>query len=297
MAQTANIVQLKPRTLEAFEAYIREAEAAMEPALHGDPPVPVVRHRSDLAQQVRQGEIVAEFWTGRSRVEVPNGLIHDWIGGSLHSAHSVRKRLALVQDYDNHKNVYKPDVMDSKLISQDGNDFQIFLRLLKKKIITVVLDTDHDVHYLSRGRRTVVLPLLHHANCRGRRSRDRRKKRSCRPTPAMVFCGACTPTGVFRNGRRRVRRVPGHFTDARHSARAGMDHRTDHPQAAARVADQHPESHARRTHRGVAACKNCLSGGVANAPGCRQRPSTLLYSVWGIQSPVRILIFESASTR
>jgi len=53
----------------------------------------------------------------------------------------------MLQDYDNHKNIYKPEVMDSKLISHDGNDFQIYMRLLKKKIITVVLDTDHDVHY------------------------------------------------------------------------------------------------------------------------------------------------------
>jgi hypothetical protein len=38
-------------------------------------------------------------------------------------------------------------VIDSKLIGHHGNNFQIYLRLLKKKIITVVLDTDHEVHY------------------------------------------------------------------------------------------------------------------------------------------------------
>lgn len=37
----------------------------------------------------------------------------------------------------------------SKLISHHDNDFQIYLRLLKKKIITVVLDTNHEVHYRS----------------------------------------------------------------------------------------------------------------------------------------------------
>jgi hypothetical protein len=58
----------------------------------------------------------------------------------------------VIQDYDNHKNIYKPDVIDSKLIRRDGNDFQIYLRLLKKKIITVVLDTEHEVHYRSVDR-------------------------------------------------------------------------------------------------------------------------------------------------
>ena len=73
--------------------------------------------------------------------------------------HSFRVRhleqlLELIQNYDNHKNIYKPEVMDSKLVNRRDNDFQIYLRLLKKKIITVVLETDHDVHYrpLSRSR-------------------------------------------------------------------------------------------------------------------------------------------------
>jgi hypothetical protein len=35
------------------------------------------------------------------------------------------------------------------LIERNGDDFEIYLRLLKKKIVTVVLDTYHDVHYFS----------------------------------------------------------------------------------------------------------------------------------------------------
>jgi len=149
MAQAANIVQLKPRTLQAFDTYIGDAEAAMEPSLRGERPFLWSDTNSEIAQQISKGEIPAQFWSGREPLEVPNGLIHDWIGAVLISRATVEQTLALVQDYDHHKNIYKPEVMDSKLISHNGNDFRIFLRLLKKKIITVVLDTDHDVHYLS----------------------------------------------------------------------------------------------------------------------------------------------------
>ncbi len=147
MAQAANIVQLKPRTLQAFETYIRDAEAAMEPTLRGERPFLWTDTHSDIAQQVSKDEIAAQLWSGRGTVEIPNGLIHDWIGAVFVPQTTVEATLARVQDYDNHKNIYKPEVMDSKLVSHDGNNFQIFLRLLKKKIITVVLDTDHDVHY------------------------------------------------------------------------------------------------------------------------------------------------------
>jgi hypothetical protein len=70
--------------------------------------------------------------------------------------------LALIQDYDNHKNIYKREVIASRLISHHDNDFQIYLRVLKKKIITVVLDTDHEVYYRSlSGSIALGLPLLH----------------------------------------------------------------------------------------------------------------------------------------
>ena len=149
MAQTAAPVQLKPQTLTSFNVYIRDAEAAMEQALADGSLFLWSDVSSKRAQEVRGGQIVAQFWSGHGPIKVPNGLIHDWIGASFIPDTSVEKVLALVQDYDNHKNIYKPEVIASRLISHCANDFRIYLRLLKKKIVTVVLDTDHEVHYRS----------------------------------------------------------------------------------------------------------------------------------------------------
>lgn len=147
MVQTANVVTLKPRTLQAFQDYIHAAEEAMEPSLSGHGAFLWCDLNSDRAQRVRQAEIVAQLWAGDWPVKIPNGLIHDWVGTVFAPHVSVEQVLAMVQNYAHHKDIYKPEVIDSRLISRDGNDFKISLRLLKKKIITVVLDTDHDVHY------------------------------------------------------------------------------------------------------------------------------------------------------
>ena len=77
---------------------------------------------------------------------MPYGLIHDWIAAAFIPATTIQQIFAVIQDYDSHKKIYTPEVIDSKLIRRDGNDFQIYLRLLKKKVITVVLDSDHEVH-------------------------------------------------------------------------------------------------------------------------------------------------------
>lgn len=147
MGKSVETVNLKQETLLAFTEYIRGAEAAMEQTLGGNVPFLWSDGCAERVQQVGKGLTIAHFWSGKRPIDVRDGLIHDWIGATCVRGTTVEKILALVQDYDNHKNVYKPEVIDSKLISRQGNDFQIYLRLRKKKVITVILDTDHDAHY------------------------------------------------------------------------------------------------------------------------------------------------------
>jgi hypothetical protein len=147
MAQTAKPTRLDPQTLRAFEAYIRKAEAHMKQTVRSGHSFLWSDASSERTQQLHRGQIVAQFWSGPGPVKVPHGLIHDWIGAAFLPATNLKETLALIQDYDNHKTIYKPEVIASKLISRHDNDFQIYLRLLKKKILTVVLDTDHEVHY------------------------------------------------------------------------------------------------------------------------------------------------------
>ncbi len=154
MTETAKPVQLNASTLQAFVAYIDEAEAAMQPSLDGTAPFLWSEGNPARKKEVQRGKVLAQLWSGQRPVKVPDGLIHDWIGAIAVPHTVVEQALSLVQDYDNHKYIYKPDVMDSRLISHHGNNFKIYLRLLKKKVITVVLDTEHAVHYSRVGDRT-----------------------------------------------------------------------------------------------------------------------------------------------
>jgi len=147
MVPTVKPVQLNPKTLEAFDAYIHNSETEMEQSLHLSESFLWSKQAPERAQVVDQGQVAAQFWSGEGPVKVSKGLIHDWIAAAFIPDSNIPEILAVIQDYDNHKNTYKPEVIDSKLISRDGNVFKVYLRLLKKKIITVVLDTDHEVHY------------------------------------------------------------------------------------------------------------------------------------------------------
>jgi hypothetical protein len=147
MPRTTSKIQLRPETLNSFKDYVRHAEEAMENTLRDERAFLWSDGDRSRARQVRVGEVLAQYWSGRGPEEVPKGLLHDWVGAAFVPGTTVEATLLLIQDYDHHQAIYRPEVLASKLMRRRGNDFEIYMRLLKKKILTVVLDTDHDVHY------------------------------------------------------------------------------------------------------------------------------------------------------
>jgi len=157
-AQVPDVVsaELKPSTVEAFSRYVSLTEARIEKQV-ADPrnflyvdQLPESR-RSHVLSELKQGRIFMERLVTRDasggEIDAPSGLIHHWAGDVFIPGASLPQVLDLVEDYNHHQEVYKPEVVHSRLISRDGNDFKIFYRLVKHKVITVTLDTEHDVRY------------------------------------------------------------------------------------------------------------------------------------------------------
>jgi hypothetical protein len=139
--------QPKPETVQAFDAYVARREAALNTQA-ADPAHFLWAYQSPTRlSQARQGQVPVEPRNPGGLLEVPGGAIHDWTGSIFLPHTTLDQVLAFVQNYDHHQDYYKPEVVRSRLISRQGDTFQIHLRLLKKKIITVVYDTDHTVVY------------------------------------------------------------------------------------------------------------------------------------------------------
>ena len=139
------------RTTEAFDHYIASAEDRITRArgkrdgflkIDSFPE----RQRNETMSRLRSGQVVIEK-VGETPSEVPAGLVHDWVGTVFIPKVTVAQVLALIQDYDHSARYYSPDVVQSRLESRQGDDFQVFMRLRKHKVITVVLDTEYKVHY------------------------------------------------------------------------------------------------------------------------------------------------------
>jgi hypothetical protein len=81
------------------------------------------------------------------KIDVPDGMIQHWVGTMFIAGAAIPQVKAVLQDYENYKHIYNPEVIESKLISHQGDEYDIFLRLYKKQVLTVVLNSNYHVRY------------------------------------------------------------------------------------------------------------------------------------------------------
>ena len=136
-----------PAAAKAFDEYVAKAEERIRTEESAAATFNDVRDLDEGA--LARGRVVVEALgpAGNGTVEVPEGMIHDWSGTVLLPGVKLEDVLAVVQDYDHSARYYAPEVMTSKLIARDGDDFRIALRVQEHKVVTVVMDSEYDVRY------------------------------------------------------------------------------------------------------------------------------------------------------
>jgi hypothetical protein len=147
---------LKPQTLASFSQYVELTETRISNELKRPGQFLYLEglpegQREQMLDSLRKGEIfiqpLSTLDASGKKVVPPGGMVHHWLGAVFIPHATLKQALDLVEDYDHHQDTYKPEVVGSRLVSRNGDDFKIFYRLRKKKIITVTLNTDHEVHY------------------------------------------------------------------------------------------------------------------------------------------------------
>jgi hypothetical protein len=106
--------------------------------------------RSDAYAALKRGDVEIHQLTSLDKgnpIVCPGGMIHHWVGVVFIPGAKLDDVLGVLEDYDHQSTIYSPDVERSKIESHDGDHFRVFLRFRRHKVITVVLDTEHDIRY------------------------------------------------------------------------------------------------------------------------------------------------------
>jgi hypothetical protein len=147
--------ELQRQTAQAYDRYIELTAAQVTAELAQSGPYLWVERlppeqRAPDEEQLRNGQVVIErldtLDSGKT-IPVPGGIIHHWIGTVFVPGATLGETLAFMQDYDHKTEYFKPDIVRSKILRHDGDDYFVLLRFYNKKIITTVIDTDQEIHY------------------------------------------------------------------------------------------------------------------------------------------------------
>jgi hypothetical protein len=134
-----------PAAVSAFDSYISTVEARL-----------VQQHRSpngfiaSLAQsetRLRQGELIIEQITPSTTADLPGAMLHHWRGTAFAPGAKAADFERLMKNFDAYPQKFSPQILQSKILTQQGDHFQVIMRVRQKHVITVVMDTTYDVTF------------------------------------------------------------------------------------------------------------------------------------------------------
>ncbi|HKW63221.1 MAG TPA: hypothetical protein VJN89_11795 [Candidatus Acidoferrum sp.] len=151
--------KLHANTLEAFHRYVNLTETRNADELKRGTNLLWIdelpaAERAEAYAALKRGEVEMkklETRDGGKEIACPAGIIHHWVGVVFVPRARLDDVLGMLEDYNNHYIYFGPDVERSKIESRNGDHFHVFLRFRRHKVITVVLNTEHDIQYFRDG--------------------------------------------------------------------------------------------------------------------------------------------------
>lgn len=135
-----------PSAVAAFDAYVESVESRL-----------VLQHRAQMGfltpispqdqARLRQGELIIERVTPAPAPNLPGAMLHHWRGTAFAPGASAADFERLMTNFAAYPQVYSPQVLEAKVLSQQGERYSAIMRVRQKHVITVVLDTTYDIRF------------------------------------------------------------------------------------------------------------------------------------------------------
>lgn len=132
-----------PAAVAGFNSYISRVEARLA-GQHGS--ADGFLAPEDWAR-LHNGELIIEKLTPATEAEMPGALVHDWRGTAFVPGAKPEDFERLMRDFHAYPKHFSPQVLKAKILAQEGDHYQVTMRVKQKHILTVVMDTTYDVTF------------------------------------------------------------------------------------------------------------------------------------------------------
>jgi hypothetical protein len=134
-ARLVSAGELKPETVSAWDTYLKTAEARALKRASGAAPFLWAEEDAARMSRVRAGEILVAPVSPDVPLNVPHGLIHDWIGSAFIPNATLSDLFAVIRDYNRYKEFYRPTAVDSKETNHEGDRYSFSMTLVNTSVL------------------------------------------------------------------------------------------------------------------------------------------------------------------
>jgi hypothetical protein len=145
-ASVSHAEEPTPAAIAGFNAYVGSVEARLdrEHGLRSG----FVAGDTDAQTQARlhHGELIIEKLTP-ANINLPGAMLHHWRGTAFVPGATAADFERLMRNFAAYPQLYAPQVVSARVLAQNGDRYQVVLRVRQQHVITVVMDTGYDVTF------------------------------------------------------------------------------------------------------------------------------------------------------
>jgi hypothetical protein len=134
--------------ISSFNSYVSAVEARIDQQHRSEGAFfPLAAPASLSEQRLRREEMIIEQLTPPTGADLSGALLHHWRGTAFVPGAKAADFEQLLRNFNSYPQHFSPQVLQARILARQGDDFQIFMRVRQKHVITVVMDTTYDITF------------------------------------------------------------------------------------------------------------------------------------------------------
>lgn len=98
-------------------------------------------------ERLRRGELIVEELTPSPAPDLPGAMLHHWRSTAFAPGATAADLDRLLRNFAAYPRIYAPQVLQARVLGEQGDRLQATMRVRQHHVLTVVLDTTYDVAF------------------------------------------------------------------------------------------------------------------------------------------------------
>jgi hypothetical protein len=136
-----------PEAVAGFDSYVRGMELRLDQQHRSAAGFLASTASAESGKRLRNGELVVEELTPAGGGALPGAMLHHWRGTAFAPGATASDFERLMKDFNRYPQYFSPQVLQARVLTQNGDRMQTTMRVRQHHVITVVMDTIYDVTF------------------------------------------------------------------------------------------------------------------------------------------------------